>query len=335
MIRSIALVALATLAGCQAHRHGSIAPGHVFQHCSDCPEMIVVPAGAFSMGSNAGTEERPEGPIHRVRIERPFALGRFEVTFAQFEAFVRATGHQTQTGCRVWLEADAPPPDFDPSIPGNRMYGVNEDGVWRGFVNSKEHDWRRPGWRQAPQPSDPVACVSWGDAKAYADWLAEMTGQPYRLPTEAEWEYAARDGTTTTWPWGERPEDGCRYANIYDRVAGEEFVFPWSAEDCSDGWAAVAPVGSFPPNGFGLYDMIGNVWEWNEDCYVAPYPDDVPTDGSAVRRDPCDRYSVRGGSWITHIQRQRPAFRGRDPEPTLYSFFGIRVALDLEPAELR
>ena len=165
----------------------------------------------------------------------------------------------------------------------------------------------------------------------YVAWLAEKTGQPYRLPSEAEWEYAARGGVSGEFHWGDDPDEACRYANVYDSSANAEHGFGWQAAACDDGFPTLAPVGRLEPNGFGLHDVAGNLWEWVEDCYEAPFAAHMPTDGSAYGppSGQCERRSVRGGSWSSRISRQRPAFRGRDPEDLRYSIFGFRVARSL------
>jgi formylglycine-generating enzyme required for sulfatase activity len=181
-------------------------------------------------------------------------------------------------------------------------------------------------------PHQPVGCVSWLDAKAYVEWLVSKTGQAYRLPSEAEWEYAARAGRPETlYAWGDDPDEACKHGNVLDRYgSGSDPRRLSVAADCYDDWAQVAPVKQFSPNPFGLYDMTGNVWEWVEDCYRMPYPDDAPIDGSAYQVDgACDRRSTRGGSWVTGIERQRPTFRGRDPETLTTWIFGFRIARDL------
>ncbi len=266
--------------------------------------MIRVPAGDFFMGAVGGEPGRPEGPPHRVTIPHDFALARYETTYAQFERFIVATGYRTTSACRTWTGAE-----------------------WR---NVEGADWRDPGYGRPPAPDEPVGCVSWNDAVAYAAWLSQETGESYRLPSEAEWEYAARAGTTTSWYWGDDPDGACRHANVYDRTAASELTFSWEPADCDDGAARVASVGRYAPNPFGLHDMLGNVWEWTADCYVAPYPP-APADGSAVESTTaaCDRRSVRGGSWITRVSRNRVTFRGRDPADAVLSYFGFRVARDL------
>ncbi len=288
----------------------SLSAGAVFTDCAGCPEMVVIPPGEFTMGYDGGEPGRYEGPVREMQIVHAFALGRYEVTHGQFREFVEATGHQSSGGCRIW------------------------DG--ESWQEPEWADWTDPGYGRPPADEEPVACVSWLDARAYVAWLAAQTGQPYRLPTEAEWEYAARAGGEGEFFWGDDEDEACRWANVYDRAGEVEHGFPWAAADCDDGHAGVAPVGSFPANAFGLHDMLGNVWQWVEDCYLVPYPDDAPRDGSAVQVEgPCDRRSVRGGSWITRMYRHRLSWRGRDPEPTLFSFFGFRVARDLTPLEAR
>ena len=275
----------------------------VFRDCADCPEMVVIPRGRYDMGYDGGiSEERYDGPVHSVSITRSFALGRFEITTAQFRRFVDTTGHETPNDCRV----------------------ITEDGM----RNTPGLSWRNPGYGRPPLDDEPVACITWPDAKAYVNWLAKKTGQPYRLPTEAEWEYVAHDRNNHTFAWGEDPDDGCAYANIYDQ-SGRNPLRPNTPVNCDDGFALASPVGSFPPNSFGIYDIIGNVWEWVEDCYVAPYSDQ-PTDGSAyLLREGCTVRSVRGGCYTTQTQRLRPTFRGRDEESLVTQVFGLRIARDL------
>ena len=220
-----------------AAQERALKPKDTFQECTNCPEMMVVPAGSFTMGSPANEPGRyaDEGPQHTVTIARQFAVGQFELTFDEWDACV-ADG-----GCNG--------------------YKPNDEGWGRG---------RRP-----------VINVSWDDATAYVAWLAKKTGKPYRLLTEAEYEYATRAGTTTAYPWGD--DIGKNNANC---------------NGCGSQWDGkqTAPVGSFAPNQFGLYDMVGNVWEWTEDCYHDSY-NGAPADGSAWTGGDCSRRVVRGGSW--------------------------------------
>jgi len=317
---SLTVFFLSVLAGTATAQSTSMQVGTVFSDCKDCPSMVVVPPGSFLMGSefvepaiegdvgNVQQEDRYEGPVREITIAKPFALGETQVTVAQFARFVADTGHETETACR---------------------YSHPSRG-WQGPVEG--FNWREAAPGRAAMPDQPVGCVSWRDAKAYVAWLADKTGKPYRLPSEAEWEYSARAGRPETfYAWGDDPDEACEHGNVRDRYgSGGDKELLRTGADCHDGWAKVAPVKQFAANPFGLYDMTGNVWEWVEDCYRMPYPDDAPTDGSAYQVDgACDRRGTRGGSWITGIERQRPTFRGRDPETLTTWIFGFRVARDL------
>ncbi len=281
----------------------SVDAGAIFKDCADCPELVVIPPGDFVMGYDGGVaEDRYEGPPHPVTIGYAFAIGRMEISNAQFGAFVEDTGYEPGTDCRMW------------------------DGTGVSHIPGK--DWRDPGYGRPPAANEPAACISWYDAKAYVGWLAKQTGQPYRLPTEAEWEYVARGGSQTDYAWGNDPDAGCFMANYYDESAAGQR--PWDPVGCDDGHAIVAPIGSLQPNPFGLYDIIGNVWEWVEDCYIMPYGVQ-PTDGSDHQVDgACERRGVRGGAWHSRATWQRPSFRGRDTEDFVTQVFGIRVARDLK-----
>ena len=276
-----------------------------FRDCEECPEMVVAPSGEFVMGAEGGEEGRPEGPLRTVRIAQAFAIGKFEVTNREFAAFVAETGYETPTSCAVRV--------------GDKWL-MHPEAHWTDLRTGQESE-----------PDHPVACVNWLDARAYVAWLAQKSGQPYRLPSEAEWEYAARAGVSGDFPWGDDPVSACAYANVYDLSANAEHGFSWEVANCDDGFALLAPVGRYRANAFGLHDVAGNLWEWVEDCYQAPYAAHMPTDGSAYGPPPgqCERRSVRGGSWSSRISRQRLTFRGRDPEDLRYSIFGFRVARSL------
>ena len=303
MRRVLFILGLTALAGCASSEMPGPGTGDEFRDCAECPDMVVIPAGSFSMGSPDGEEGRSELPVRQVSVPR-FAAAKYEVTQAEFEAFVAATGYEVGRGCEI-VEMGA------------------------SLIETEDKDWRDPGYQRAVRPDDPVVCVGWTDAKAYTAWLSEKAGLPYRLLTEAEWEYVAKGGAETPWYWGDDPAEGCAHANMYDQTSADKWNLRWSPVACTDGHEEVAPVGSFPASPFGLHDILGNVWEWVEDCYVMPYPDG-PVDGSAVQVEGmCDRRSVRGGSWITRASRHRASFRGRDPEPTLFNFFGFRVARDV------
>ena len=290
-----------------------VEPGAVFRDCAECPELVVIPTGTFRMGFEGGinedrtdappiNEDRYDGPIHSVTIERPFALGRYEVTVEEYARFVAETGYKAATDCGIW----APPFVLEP-VPGT--------------------SWRDPAYDYPPHPRDPAGCLTWPDAKAYVSWLAEKTGYAYRLPSEAEWEYAAQAGSDSTYPWGEDINAACDYANVFDLAAKDER--PWQPVTCNDGFATIAKVGSLKPNAFGLFDMVGNVYEWTEDCYVRPYGIQ-PVDGSPFQVDgECKDRTIRGAGWQSAQRYMRPSFRGRDVPDMVSQIYGLRVARDL------
>ena len=280
-----------------------------FRDCDLCPDLVIVPAGRFLMGSEQTStimgKERPESPVREVTIRRPFALGVTEVTNRQYSTFVKNTGYEPSPDC----------------------------SKWRGSVGKFDGDWRNPDYGRPPKPDEPVVCVTWHDARAYAQWLSGKTGKPYRLPSEAEWEYAARAKSSAIWPWGDDAQDICHHANVFDNDGtlsdyAKTYV-TWDPVDCADGHPRVAPVGSLRPNGFGIYDMIGNVWEWTEDCSLEFYPLNAADETPVQADGACAKRAVRGGSWLTRLDRQRPTFRGRDPEPVASHIFGFRVARDV------
>ena len=281
-----------------------------FRDCPNCPEMVVIPAGSFTMGTLAAhrvpTEVPAELAPQRIRIERAFALGRYEVTRAEYAEFAAATGRAgVAVKCRTWVE----------SVQGFRDLMIA---------------WDAPNVPRQPTPRHPATCIDWHDARAYTEWLSAKTGRAYRLPSEAEWEYAAKAGTDTLRHWGDDPNSGCRYANLNDRRTQSRYPLAWAGVDCDDGFEDVAPVGSLAPNAFGLYDMIGNVWEWAEDCSTLTYHG-RPTDQRAwVWEGGCKRRIQRAGGWSTGPERTRAAFHGDGDAEDRADFAGFRVALDLE-----
>jgi formylglycine-generating enzyme required for sulfatase activity len=253
----------------------ALKPGSSFRECASeqsrdyCPEMIVVPAGSFMMGSPATEKDRhdDEGPLHAVTIVKPFAVSKLELTFDEWDTCV--------------ADGDCP-------------QGVSDTAFGRG--------------------QQPVINVSFDDAQRYVAWLSKVTGKMYRLLSEAEYEYAARAGTTTAYPWGN--EIGKNNANCIG---------------CGSRWdnKQTAPSGSFPPNQFGLYDMAGNVWQWLEDCDHQNY-DGAPTDGSAwIESADCRFRIVRGGSWNSDPDTLRSAKHGRLSADLRFSFLGFRVGRTL------
>jgi formylglycine-generating enzyme required for sulfatase activity len=284
----------------------SYAARPTFRNCDQCPEMVVVPEGFFLMGGAPADQRRwnVELPQHLVRIARQFAIGKYEVTFDEFAAFVDATGHQPASRCNVFVL------DLD---------------RWVGTSTT----FRDPHYAQGG--SHPVSCVSWLDAKAYTGWLSEKTGKPYRLPSEAEWEYAARAGTTTPLSFGDYAHKGiCDYAKYADASTR----FAWKELSCSSNFGhGAAPVGRHRPNPWGLYDMHGNVWEWVEDCWHASY-DSAPADGAPWlddNRGDCTHRITRGGSWRNAVQDLRVTARLKYPTAHAAQVRGFRVALPLDP----
>jgi formylglycine-generating enzyme required for sulfatase activity len=172
--------------------------------------------------------------------------------------------------------------------------------------------------------------VTWNDAKAYAEWLSRKAGHPYRLLSEAEWEYAARAGTIESRPWGDDPTQVCRNANVWDLVARKTIRPPdgrrtSDSGECDDGYAYTAPVGRYAANRFGLYDMIGNAWEWVEDCWNTSYVG-APADGSAWTQGDCSARVIRGGGWEQDARVARSAARNRDVAADRNNNLGFRVA---------
>lgn len=276
-------------------------PGEIFRDCPDCPEMVAIPAGDFTMGSPGDDEVRhdDEGPPHHVTIPAPFALATREVTRDQFAAFVKATARPVKD---CWF-ADG----------GDGRMAPEGDYLDAGFAQTGDH---------------PATCVSWEDAVAYAAWLSDLTGIDYGLPTEAEWEYAARAGKITTWPWGQdNPNGGCSFANGLD-VTGDKENPGNGASACEDGFAFTAPVGSFAPNRFKLHDMLGNVWEWVIDCYEPSY-EGAPNDGSARVTETCENRVARGGSWLENPWDMRLARRYAVSADGRENIIGFRLARDL------
>ena len=282
----------------RAQAAGENGGGRPFRDCSDCPEMIAVPSGSFEMGSRPTEEGRHdnEGPVRAVTIGYRLAVGVDEVTRGEFASFVSATSRAMGSSCWSW------------------------QGKWQERAGS---GWSAPGFSQDDQ--HPVTCVSWNDAKAYARWLSERTGKPYRLLSEAEWEYAARAGTTAARYWGTDPSAQCQYANGADASTD----YPRAAA-CDDGYARTSPVGSYDANGFGLRDVLGNVFEWVEDCWNGGY-DGAPSNGGAWETGDCDRRVFRGGAWLNEPRFLRSAFRVRYSPGFRSNVLGFRVARTLDP----
>ncbi|HET7844990.1 MAG TPA: SUMF1/EgtB/PvdO family nonheme iron enzyme [Xanthomonadales bacterium] len=291
-------------------------PGEVFADAfasrdGSGPQLVVVPVGEFDMGSSARERghRRDEEPPHRVALTKPFAVARSEVSVADFRRFVARTRYVT-----------------DAERLGSSSYYDEPKGrmaVGNGM------DWRKNYMGETARDDDPVVHVSWNDAHAYLQWLSQHTGKHYRLPSEAEFEYAVRAGSTTRYPWGDgNPE------KPLDNFTGEGDRSPskrsWSQAfpRYSDGFWGPAPVRSFPANAFGLFDVDGNVSEWVEDCWHDNYVR-APRESNAWVNPGCERHVVRGGSWGSDPLQVRSAFRIAAPAETRSARVGFRIARDL------
>ena len=285
------------------------APPQTFRDCANCPEMVVVPAGTFQMGAPPGENERfnvsvneanHDQPQHPVTFAKPFALAKFDVTQEEFAAFAKANNFHAFPGCQTVV-----------------------NGVWQA---QPQASWESPGFDQADR--NPVVCMNQIEIGAYLGWLKRLTGKNYRLPTEAEWEYAARGGTTTAYYWGDDPKDVCAYENVGDQSYGEKYsttgVIP-----CRDGFADIAPVGSFKPNPFGLYDMLGNIFVLTADCWNDTYAG-APGDGSAWTAGDCTKVVMRKAAFSNpHAAMFRAANREAEGDIVKRNRVGFRVALSL------
>lgn len=270
-----------------------------FKDYEDGPEMVVVPSGNFVMGSPASEErwseyDRSEEPQHKAAFAQPFAIGRHAVTRGQFAAFVNNTGHKTEGGAYGWSGSE-----------------------WK---NDPKASWRNPGFAQ--DDGHPVVSVNWDDASAYASWLSKRTGQTYRLLSEAEWEYAARAGTTTPFWWG---------SSITTMQANYDGNYTYGGGAKGEYRQRTVPVDDFERNPWGLYQVHGNVWELCEDVWHDNY-NGAPTDGSAwLKGGDASRRVVRGGSWYIYPQNLRSAFRGRNTTTNRSYTQGFRLARTLNP----
>ena len=290
-------------------------------------ELVLIPAGEFQMGSAESAEEtaaffkknyfmdsltadyfKAEHPQHRVRITKPFYLGTYHVTRGQFRQFVKDTGYKT----------DAKKDDK----PGAFGFDLEQ----HSFTFNQGYSWRRTGFQQTDE--HPVVSVSWNDAMAFCQWLSRKEYQTYRLPTEAEWEYACRAGTTTRYFSGDDPETLAKVANVADGVFWARFP-TWNTLrntglTASDGYVFTAPVGSFKPNAFGLYDMHGNAAQWCADWYGDEYYGESPVDDPKGPHTG-DRHVLRGGTFMDEPHLTRSATREGE------SWFpGFRVAMTLQ-----
>ena len=269
--------------------------GERFRDCDQCPEMVVIPAGSFAMGSPPSEEGRgwDEWPVRQVAIAQPFAVGVYEVTRDEYAHFISESGHSANEACHI-----------------------HDQALW---PKTAGRNWREPGIPQSGR--HPVVCINWNDARAYVDWLAAHTGKAYRLLSEAEWEYAARAGTTTPFHAGATiSTDQANYNGRYTYGSGSKGEFRENT----------VPVGSYPANAFGLHDTMGNVWEYVQDCWNPNYVG-APADGSAWEAGNCERRIIRGGSSHFPPRMLRSAYRMRNGSDEGYNDCGFRVALTFDP----
>jgi len=293
---------VATTASAQNKKGSVYKPGQTFKDCLTCPEMVVIPAGSFIMGSpeNEVGHLPEEGPQKRVSIKQ-FACGKFDITKQQWAEFVKETNRPATGGCS-WsgLPADTSLKPWEPNPAAN---------------------WNHIGFMQ--DSSHPVVCITWYDVQDYLSWLSKKTGYTYRLLSEAEWEYAARAGTATAYYWGESISH--EYANY-----GVDTTYGIGYAKGRDRWMNTSPVGSFPPNAFGLYDMFGNVNQYLEDCFEGSY-NSLPLDGTPYKKDTilnmtgdlssmngtssCSYRMVRGADYGDPPAMLRSAYRNWSPGP--------------------
>jgi formylglycine-generating enzyme required for sulfatase activity len=299
-----------------ARLYASMKPGQLISdpfldRAGTAPAVLVVPTGRFLMGSPDAEEghRNAEGPQREVVIDAGFALGRSEVTVGEFREFIRASGYRTTAE----QESDS------------SVYDENSGRMVEGKGVTWQDDYR--GRRAADNL--PVIHVSWDDAAAYLVWLSERTGKSYRLPSEAEYEYALRAGSATRFPWGDG--DPVRvignFTGAGDRSPAHRTWRKAFPRYTDDHWGP-APVRSFPGNALGLFDMDGNVSEWVEDCWHDTYIR-APRDSRAWVNPGCERRVVRGGSWGSDPDQVRSAFRLSALTTTRSGRVGFRVARDL------
>jgi formylglycine-generating enzyme len=268
--------------------------------------LVLIPAGKFIMGSPETEAGRwPDEVQHEVTISKPFYMGVTHVTVDQFAAFVKDSGYKTDAERDGWSIAT-----------------VFHEGKL-GYEKVDGRSWRNPSF---PQTGDhPVVQVSWNDAKAFCDWLSKKSGRSVNLPTEAQWEYAARAGAKTAFPWGDNPDDGKGWAN-FDDLSFKNFLKTppkdWIFANYDDGYVFTSPVGIFKPNAFGLYDVVGNVWQWCSD-YYGPVDENAVTDPTGPATG--EMRIARGGCWFLYPKRCRLAHRHYNLPDLRRDNYGFRV----------
>lgn len=299
----------------------------ILRDCADCPPLVVIAPGSFTMGADEAEAKRynlpefwgvRERPKHRVVIAQAFALGQSEITRAAFTAFVRDTGYAPASGC--W-------------------HFVGSEWEW-----DEKRSWENPGFAQGED--HPVTCINWHDANAFITWLSRKTGKAYRLPSEAEWEYAARAGTQTAFWFGNDENEVCAHMNLGDLDtrdatdwAGKKIKYQvmddWKGQPCRDGFPFMAPVEAKPANPFGLFGMGGNGNEWVADCWHETYADTPGEQAPRVIGGDCGLRAMRGQGWTGGAAGTRSAFRLKMNATDRRFTFAFRIARDLAAEEMR
>ncbi len=258
-------------------------------------QFVTIPAGEFIMGDKDG--QRDERPRHPVSIDS-FYMQTTEITVEQFDIFANATNHPTNFGCWYFNS---------------------------GWLFSAELNWRNPGYPQ--QPNHPAVCISWNDTQQFITWLNQQQQEyRFRLPTEAEWEYAARAGSHERYYWGSDPSGLCTHANASDKQTLKHFP-SFRSNDCDDGYVETSPVGNYLANSYGLFDVYGNAWEWTQDCWHESYSH-APEDGSAWEGN-CMRRVFRGGGWGDNPKFARSGLRNRTEANKHKDDIGFRLVLEI------
>ncbi len=278
----LAQVRIRKLQADRARAEAEMKPGKVFKDCPDCPELVILPAGSYTMGSGKGGDE---SPAHNVTIRQPFAMGRTEITRGQFSVFANETGYNAGDKCWTY-----------------------ESDKWE---ERSGRNWRNPGFSQ--DDSHPVACINWSDAKAYSEWISRKTGKSYQLPSESQWEYACRAGGQNEYCGSDNVDSVAWYGALANPVGNSAKM--------------TNRVATKQVNGFGLYDMSGNVWEWTADSYHDSY-NGAPNDGSEWSGDGAKRV-LRGGSWVSFPRLSRAANRGINAPALRCGYDGFRVSRTL------
>ena len=299
---------------------GADAPENI-RDCTDCPELVSIPVGEFVMGADLDEPRRlelpefwatREQPKHRVLIQRAFALGKYELTRAEFARFAAETGYSPEPGC------------------------------WH-FIGTEWLFDQTRSWRDAKideTDAHPVTCINWHDASAYLEWLSRKTGQRYRLASEAEWEYAVRAGTSTAYWFGDDPARICEFVNLGDLDTQDRFrwhetkikydkMSDWKGQSCRDGYPTLAPVAATVANPFGLHGMLGNANEWVADCWNDDHRSAPGHQAARLTGADCGLRVMRGQGWTAVAASTRAAFRLKMNATDRRFTFGFRVARDL------